>query len=396
MATKAKCWREALGERGLRVYLFERRPGGNLYREVAMGGDRVAPKKSLGHRDKDRAMRDAYELLAKLKAHEDALHEGRLTLSVLFDMYVVSPQHKSKKRRTQGEDRRKLGRVIAFLGPDRDVKTLSFSDVERYKQVRMNGSGKVRARAVAADMVTLLTMLNWATRERNARGQFLLDVNPLRGVKLPVEKNPRQPVETYDRYLKLMDVADEVDWRLPLALTLAESTGQRISSILHVRRGDVDLERLPHGWVRFSAEAQKTGYEHQVPLSEYCRKVLLAYLDHVPADPEGWLFPSERKAGSTVARWTMDDYLREAYEKAGVPRLEGGLWHPWRRKWATERKNLPLKDVAAAGGWRDYQTLLRSYQQVDTYTLVKVALEAPKLRSERGLWGQKSPQKSPH
>ncbi len=40
---------------------------------------------------------------------------------------------------------------------------------------------------------------------------------------------------------------------------------------------------------------------------------------------------------------------------------------------------MPLKDVAAAGGWRDTTTLLKSYQQVDDETLVQVALEAPKL-----------------
>ena len=40
---------------------------------------------------------------------------------------------------------------------------------------------------------------------------------------------------------------------------------------------------------------------------------------------------------------------------------------------------MPLKDVAAAGGWRDTTTLLKSYQQVDDETLVRVALEAPKL-----------------
>jgi hypothetical protein len=29
-----------------------------------------------------------------------------------------------------------------------------------------------------------------------------------------------------------------------------------------------------------------------------------------------------------------------------VSKLEGGLWHPYRRKWATERKGHSLKDVA--------------------------------------------------
>lgn len=36
-----------------------------------------------------------------------------------------------------------------------------------------------------------------------------------------------------------------------------------------------------------------------------------------------------------------------------LEKLDGGLWHSYRRKWATERKHLPLMDVAAACGWND-------------------------------------------
>src|SRR6478672_5829345 len=36
---------------------------------------------------------------------------------------------------------------------------------------------------------------------------------------------------------------------------------------------------------------------------------------------------------------------------AELPKLKGGVWHPYRRKWATVRKHLSLADVAAAGGW---------------------------------------------
>ena len=50
----------------------------------------------------------------------------------------------------------------------------------------------------------------------------------------------------------------------------------------------------------------------------------------------------------------------------------GSLCHTFRRVWATERKDLPLKDVAAVGGWRDTSTLLR-YQQPDEVTMRKVA-----------------------
>ena len=52
----------------------------------------------------------------------------------------------------------------------------------------------------------------------------------------------------------------------------------------------------------------------------------------------------------------------------------GGLWHTLRRKWATERKGYPVKDVAAAGGWRDERTILKSYQQIDAEAVKRVVL----------------------
>ena len=48
--------------------------------------------------------------------------------------------------------------------------------------------------------------------------------------------------------------------------------------------------------------------------------------------------------------------------------------HPLRRKWVTERRGYPVKDVAVAGGWRDEQTMLRSYQHADADTVRQVVL----------------------
>src|SRR5450756_1438179 len=50
----------------------------------------------------------------------------------------------------------------------------------------------------------------------------------------------------------------------------------------------------------------------------------------------------------------------------------GGPPHAYRRKWAIERKHLPLKDVAAAGGWKDVSTLLEVYQQSDEESVLAV------------------------
>jgi hypothetical protein len=42
------------------------------------------------------------------------------------------------------------------------------------------------------------------------------------------------------------------------------------------------------------------------------------------------------------------------------------------QKWATERKDLPLVDVKATGGWRDTNTLLTCYQQTDEASMLRV------------------------
>ena len=70
-------------------------------------------------------------------------------------------------------------------------------------------------------------------------------------------------------------------------------------------------------------------------------------------------------------------------EHQSLNKLLGGLWHAYRRKWATERKDLPLKDVAAAGGWKDVTTLLTCYQHADEATMLKVMESPVKLVSRR-------------
>lgn len=80
----------------------------------------------------------------------------------------------------------------------------------------------------------------------------------------------------------------------------------------------------------------------------------------------------------------FDRWLSFAERKAKLPKLDGSLWYAYRQKWAIERKGLPLKDVAAAGGWKDVNTLLEVYQQSDEESVLAVTSVTLKLR-ERGV-----------
>ncbi len=84
-----KCWSKSIGERGTRVRLYEDRPGGLLFRSVYVNGKEV--RKSLGHRDKELAIRQAYELLHSLLANEQALDQETLTVGMTSQLYLESP-----------------------------------------------------------------------------------------------------------------------------------------------------------------------------------------------------------------------------------------------------------------------------------------------------------------
>jgi hypothetical protein len=80
-----------------------------------------------------------------------------------------------------------------------------------------------------------------------------------------------------------------------------------------------------------------------------------------------------------VRRDVLGKWLQIAERRAGLPKLDGSLWHAYRRAWATCRKAQPAPDVAAAGGWKDVATMIRCYQQADDATLLEVMSHSKKI-----------------
>jgi integrase len=373
-----RCWSKSIGERGHRVRLYEARLGGPIMRSVFVNRKEV--RKSLGHRDKETAVREGYELLNALLTNEKALDKQSLTLGMLADLYLESPAHLSKKPRTQRAEDQILGRVVAFFGRTRDVDTVSESDARRYAMARRQGEvartgvekGRpVGNRTISADLEMLLRALRWAVRERTTNGKRLLTENPLAGVRLPTEKNPRRPVMRHNEYLRLLDVADRVDSRLKLGLIVAEGTGRRLSAWRNLLWEDVDFDA---GTICWRADYDKKGYEQVVPMTQAVKDALAAARRTQKSIGNTPVFPAQKDASKPCSADLFGYWLRKAYELAQITPQPGGMWHPIRRKWATERKGYPVKDVAAAGGWRDEGTMLKSYQQADPETVRQVVL----------------------
>ena len=64
-------------------------------------------------------------------------------------------------------------------------------------------------------------------------------------------------------------------------------------------------------------------------------------------------------------RHSASRWLTRAEKLAGLPKLSGGLWHCYRRAFATELRSAPVQDVAELGGLRSIATVQEIYQQAE-------------------------------
>ena len=323
-----------------------------------------------------------------------------LTLEELWARYKEeSPGFKQNIERTRNQKQAEVRLLLAGLGSAKRVDHLTRNDVERYVAMRRMGSGwpdgrvtnPVRARTSRGEVKFLKTMIHWAMGERMPDGSWLLENNPLRGVKPPKEESPRRPVTTFDRFLKTRKAVQELAvaapqdrgkqrWkRFELALLLAEATGARIGAIRGLRWSDI---RLDPPEISFRAEFDKRGRDRTVPLPEALAEELRSFKVKLAAVGDGWLFPCADKD----APWPREVFgqLHDRAERhAQLPHLKGGRFHAYRRKWATERKHLPLVDVMGAGGWKDAQVYTTCYAQATEAGMLDVMSTSVKLRDRK-------------
>jgi integrase len=249
----------------------------------------------------------------------------------------------------------------------------------------------IRRRTVEKDLRHLQAVLSWGTRWQDREGRYLLRENVTRGYAIPKEQNPRRPVQTEDRHRALLAVADQVTFEtvgrgrrervrsyLPELLVLANETGRRLSSLLKLTYEDLDLERrgaAPQGLITWRADNDKKGVAWKdVPITATARAALDRVIRDRPGIGAAPLFPSPRDRSRPMDRHLADRWMRQAERLAEIPHQQGGLWHAYRRKAATELKHAPDKDVMQLLGWKDLRSLKDAYQQADSETML-VALE---------------------
>lgn len=404
MARPRKCWSATVGARGHSVNVYERTPGGPLWLRwwvpaspTSRGHQEARPLK---HNDRDAALRAAREVAGQLLASVVTGTAGA-TVAEVFAAYEADVARYSRGDGPK-EARRRMALWTAFLGATRNVATIDHPTIDRYVRERLAGRlkvGRYKLRpnpspsGIAPDVVLLIAALNHACKVARPNGSRLLDANPIRGYAIPRTSTPLRPVATYDRFELLRKHADAVDPQRLFRgfMDLVEGLGWRVSAVCQLRARDIDRKAhpsAPHGRIFKNPDQDKEGAGGWLPMSKGVRAAVDAVLTANTAIGDHPLFPSP-KARATLpggpvlkpwSRYHARALLERAEAAAGLEKLAGGDFHPYRRKWATERKHLPPQDVAAAGSWRDLRALQTAYQQTDEATMLAVVSDPTKLR----------------
>ena len=205
-------------------------------------------------------------------------------------------------------------------------------------------------------------MLNWAVRSRDEDGRLLLDRNPLKGLRKPIEKNPNRVVLTEEEYQALLGVSRQLDWRFHIGLVLAHETGHRIGAICNLLWSDIDMEARI---IRWRAENEKTGYEHRTPVTAEVLAVLEETRMRNPGGGGSPVLPAPKDPSRCLDRSRVRVWWDKAQKLAGLEPKRGRGWHSLRRKFASDLMDQPLKVVCQLGGWKTAQTVLQCYQRAD-------------------------------
>lgn len=289
-----------------------------------------------------------------------------------------APLARTKGQRVQ--DRFSLALWRAVLPLQQAVEDLDLAVLEQFKQDRKAGrlplpglKANCSARTVGRDLEWLRRVVNLGI----GTPKFKLSVNPVTKVTIPDTAQPKRPIATLSRYERLREVADDTGSQRLFGgfLDLLVALGWRVTAVCELRVADIDLEGRR---IRKDGLVDKEGVDAWLPVSDWLLPRLAGLLAarHALGVESEYLFPRPTDPTRPWDKLYARARLHVAERKAGLHKLDGGDFHPYRRLWATMRKHLPVGDVAFAGGWKNVTTLQRHYQLVDE-TTVQAVMNVP-------------------
>ena len=392
-----KRWSHTAGGYGRSVRVFQSSSGIIYYAYGCNGGEK---RGSLGHRDRQQAIEFAEVLAAKFRLGESPLSTVALGWAWTDYLLKVTP-HKTPA--SQQHDHRVAYLTASYYGADFQPRHLTRRELDRLVQDRLSGAidsrgnyvadrnarQPVSGRTVERDVATMKAMWQYHVDCGH------IDSNPIKRISIPKEE-PSRELASDDRADAIEQVAPQINMTVSwfgdqkevmsffrCIFRIARETGRRIYPILCLRFEDLDLERTPSapwGAIVWPQDTDKQRRRWRCPLNARAREAIDWALEQRPMPGTGYLFPSPRDLEKPVRYELALTWLRRAEALAGLEPQKRAAYHACRRAFATKRKHLPAKDVAAAGGWKNTFVVQEIYQQADDETLLRVITEGAALR----------------
>lgn len=140
-------------------------------------------------------------------------------------------------------------------------------------------------------------------------------------------------------------------------LDIANGTARRITAVCRLRYEDlrlVNTASAPHGAIQWPGETAKRAEPGTRRLPRRCALRWTGIITERPGIGAAFLFPSPKNPAQAITKELAARWLLEAEQLAKLPKLRGGMWHPYRRKWATAPRDCrsPMLPRQEGGGPR--------------------------------------------
>ena len=425
------------GDHGASCSVIERCRRGkkSYYLKIRNPVTRKPETEGLGHFDLKKAKAEARGLAYELSQGKVELANRKVTLEQVLLRYLTDNTAKraahlcdgdvtdlnAKKKLVDGkwvtdgcgcynEDHKRTQLFLRVFGHDFDPTKVDIGEWKDYQRDRQLGVIDARGREVATgdrkpvtpralekDAKFLRAVFKHA-RFATWNGQPLLLNNPLPGGKnSPFNAPKHEPVQvaaSTDRIDAIRDVADLiktielVDGKWVTVVSFFSEffdiicqTGRRLSAVRQLRYSDLRLERnetQPDGAIVWPGATDKQGLERYAPLTPRARAAIDRVLARRPLIGDALLFPSPKNPNVAISTFRLREWLKTAEELAGLESQRRTLWHAYRRAWVTRatQANVPDAFIAAAGGWKNANTLRACYQVPDKENILAATLAA--------------------
>lgn len=208
------------------------------------------------------------------------MNEKQYTLAQAIEIFVRHSEIKGLAKDTIKSYRLYTTKFAEWIGKETPLSDITINDIEEYMEYKRLGGNK--AVSVATNVRNLRCFFNFCSKRKMMEH---LEITMPR-----YEKELKEPYSDYEMALLLVKPKGDswTEYRNWAMVNYFFATGQRLSTVIHIRVKDVDLvnKRVFLLW-------NKDKIQKYMPLSTQICRVLQEYIYISRLESEDYLFPEE-------------------------------------------------------------------------------------------------------